>query len=98
MSEYVLAIHNLDREHCFWDFIDGTLNATCQPMINQEKFYSGYKQKHRYKYQSNVTLDGLVSSLMGLFISWRGDCKMIEMPSLEARLREVNQGKHPAMA
>ena len=63
-----MAIHHMGGGSCFWGFIDGTLNATCRPVLDQEEFYSGHKRKHGYKYQAIVTPDGLVSSLMGPFI------------------------------
>lgn len=34
LSEFSLAIHRLGGEHCFWGFIDGTLNATCRPVVD----------------------------------------------------------------
>lgn len=73
LSEYALAIYNLGRRHCFWDFIGGTLNTTCRPVVDQEEFYFGHKQKYGYKYQSVVMSDGLISSLMDPFIGRRED-------------------------
>ena len=73
LSNYAMTIHNMGGGSIFWGFIDGTLNATCRPVIDQEQCYSGHKQKHGYKFQLIVTSDGLVSSLMGLFIGQRGD-------------------------
>lgn len=93
-----MAIHRLGGGHCFWGFIDGTLNATCRPVVDQRQFYSGHTRKHGYKFQSIVTPDGLVSSLMGPFIGRRGNWKMVELSGLEARLRAVNAGRPPAMA
>lgn len=87
LSEFALAIHSLGGGHCFWGFIDGTLNATCRPDLDQQEFYSGHKRKHGYKFQSVVTPDGLVSSLMGPFIGLRGDWKMVELSGVEAKLR-----------
>lgn len=68
-----MAIHALGGGHCFWGFIDGTLNAIYRPVVDQQQFYLGYKRKHGYKYQLIVTPNGLVSSLMGPFIGCRGD-------------------------
>lgn len=68
-----MAIHNFGESFCFWGFIDGTLNATCRPVLDQEQFYLGHKRKHGYKFQSIVTPDGLVSSLMRPFIGHWGD-------------------------
>ena len=98
LSEYALAIHNFRGGHCFWGFIHRTLNATYRLLVNQKEFYFGHKQKHGYKYQSVVTPNGFVSSLMGPFIGRRGDWKMVELSGLERRLREVNQGKYPCIA
>lgn len=38
LSEFSLAIHRLGGGHCFWGFIDGTLNATCRPVVDQRQF------------------------------------------------------------
>lgn len=97
-SGYAMAIHNLGGGPCFWGFIDGTLNATCRPIFDQEQFYSGHKQKHGYKYQSVVTPDGLVPSLIGPFIGRRGDWKMVELSGISEKLRAVNGGRRPAHA
>ena len=35
LSGYAMAIHNLGGGSCFWGFIDGTLNATCRPILDQ---------------------------------------------------------------
>ncbi len=43
LSNYAIAIHNIGGGSIFWGFIDGTLNATCRPVIDQEQFYSGHK-------------------------------------------------------
>lgn len=99
LSIYSQAIHNLGGGSCFWGFIDGTLNATCRPMmLDQEQLYSGHKRKHGYKYQAIVTPDGLVSSLMGPFIGRRGDWKMVEQSGLAEKLRAVNGGRRAAHA
>lgn len=62
-------------------------------MFDQQKFYSRHKRKHGYKYQSIVTPDGLVSSLIIPFIGRYGDGKMIELSGLEERLRKMNFGR-----
>lgn len=98
LLSYAMVIHHFGGSSCFWGFIDGTLNATCRPVLDQEQFYSGHKQKHGYKYQSIVTPDSLVSSLMGPFIGRRGDWKMVELSSLTEKLRLVNGGRCPAHA
>lgn len=98
LSSYAIAIHSLGGGSIFWGFIDGTLNATCRPVLDQEEFYSGHKRKHGYKFQSIVTSDGLVSSLIGPFISRRGDWKMVELSDLDKKLRAVNAGRRPAHA
>lgn len=98
LSSYAMAIHNFGGGSCFWGFIDGTLNATCRPVLDQEQFYLRHKRKHGYKFQSIVTPDGLVSSLMGPFIERQGDWKMVEISGLVEKLREVNGGRRPAHA
>lgn len=65
-------------------------------MLDQQKFYFRHKRKHDYKYQSIVTPNGLVSSLMGPFIGRHGDWKMVELSGLEKRLRKVNFRKQAA--
>lgn len=67
-------------------------------IFDQEQFYSGHKQKHGYKYQVIVILDGLVSSLIGPFISWRDDWKMVEELGLTAKLQTINGGRQPPHA
>lgn len=71
---------------CLFDFMD------------QEQFYSGYKQNHGYKFQFIVIPNGLVSSLMRPFIKRWGDWKMVEVSSLVEKLRAVNGGRQPAHA
>lgn len=98
LLEYSLAIHNLGGGHYFWGFINRTLNPSCRPVLDQRQFYLGHKRKHSYKYQSIVTLDGLVSSLIGLFTIRQGNWRMVELSGLEAKLCAVNQRRRPAMA
>lgn len=98
LSAYSQAIHNLGGGSCFWGFIDGSLDATCRPVLDQQGVRSGHTsiQKHGYKYQTVVTPDGLVSSLMGPFIGLHGNWKMVESSGLEKQLRKVNGNRPPA--
>ena len=98
LSKYARAIFDKGGSKCIWGWIDGTLNATCRPMMDQQQYYSGHKRKHGYKYQAIVTPDGLVSSLMGPFIGRRGDWRMVQMSQLQERLRAVNAGRPPSLA
>lgn len=98
MFEYALAIHNLGGGHCLWGFINRTLNATCRLIVHQEEFYSRHKQKYGYKYQSVVIPNGLISSLVGLFISRQRDWKMVELSNLETKLCKINHRRQPFMA
>ena len=98
LSIYARAIHEKGGGSCFWGWIDGNLNATCRPLLDQQEFYSGHKRKHGYKYQSIVTPDGLVSSLMGPFVGRRGDWRMVQLTELQEKLRTVNTGRRPALA
>lgn len=93
-----MAIHRLDGGHCFWGFINRTLNTTCHPILNQHQFYFGHKQKHGYQYQAIITLDSMVSSLIGAFIGWRRDWKMVELLGLDGKLKAMNIGRRPAQA
>lgn len=47
LMDYAAVIERLGRGHCFWGFIDGTLNATCRPMVDQRQFYSGNRAETR---------------------------------------------------
>lgn len=42
LSIYAQTIYKLGGGSCFWSFIDGTLNATSRPIVDQEQFYSGH--------------------------------------------------------
>lgn len=92
LRRYSWAIHRAGGGDCIWGFIDGTLNATCRPTRDQVEFYSGHKRNHGYKFQSIVTPDGLVSSLMGPFIGRRGDWGMVQESGLADKLRAVSLG------
>lgn len=93
---YSQAIYNLREGSYFLGFIDGTLNASYYPMmLDQQKFYSGHKRKHKYKCQAIVILDGLVFSLIRPFISRRGDQTMVKQSSLAKKLRAFNKGRQP---
>ena len=59
-------------QHC-WGFIDGTARHICRPSVNQEEYYSGHKRHHCIKFQSTVTPDGLIISLLGPFSGRRHD-------------------------
>ncbi len=67
-------------------------------MLDQQEFYSRHKRKHGYKYQSVVTPDSFVSSLMGSFMGQRGDWKMVKPSGLAEKLRTVNRGCQAAHA
>ena len=54
--------------------------------------------KHGYKFQSVVTPDDLVSSLIGPFMGRRGDWNMLELSGSIEKLRTVNGGRRPAHA
>ena len=84
-------MHNFGRGHYFWDFIDKIFNATCRPFVDQEEFYSEYKQKYVYKCQSNVTPNRLVFNLISLFMGCQRDWKIVELSILKKRLFKVNQ-------
>ncbi len=93
-----MAIYNLGGGSYYWGFIDGMLNATCQPIFDQEQFYCDYRRQYGYKYQSIVTLNGLVSSFIRLFISQYEDWKIVELSGISKKLRAVNRDRRPAYA
>ncbi len=67
-------------------------------MLDQQKFYSGHKRKHSYKYQSVVTPDALVLSLTRLLIGRKSDWKMMKQSDLAEKLLAVNWGRRAAYA
>lgn len=36
LSSYAIVIHNFGGGSCLWGFIDETLNATCQPVLDEK--------------------------------------------------------------
>ena len=46
-------------------FIDGTARAMCRPTNDQDLYYNGYYKMHGIKFQS-------IMSLLGLIIDWAG--------------------------
>jgi len=48
-----------------WGFIDGTFREVCRPSSGQEFFYSRYKKRHRFKFQSITTPNSLIISAFG---------------------------------
>lgn len=56
-------------------FIDGTARATCRPDEDQDLFYNGYYHCHGIKFQS-------VMSLLGLVIDWAGPVSINDADSL----------------
>ena len=89
--KYAQVIQRAGGGHCFWRYIDGTANEICRPFIDQQESYSGPKKMHAFNYQAIVTPDGLLSSLMGLYIGKRGDLGMMQLSNLENYLRDMNQ-------
>lgn len=75
---------------CYWGYIDGTLRKVCRPGQEQQVYYSGYKKCHCFKYQSIVTSDGLISSLIGPFEGPKGDWPVFIESGLEEKLRTVS--------
>ena len=57
---------------------------TCRLKDNQRAMYSGYKNRHDFKYQVIVTPDGLIEHLSDSFDESTNDTAMIR----ESRLQE----------
>ena len=36
LSNYTMAIYNIGGRSIFWEFMDGTLNITCWPVLDQK--------------------------------------------------------------
>lgn len=72
-----------------WGFIDGTVVQICRPEFNQRDLYSGHKRVHCLKFQSVVTPNGLIASLMGPFLGRRHDAGIFH----ESRIQEQLQQK-----
>ena len=58
-------------------FIDGTVRRICRATNNQKVTYNGHKRKHALKYQSIVSLDGLIADLRGPYCGSRHDARML---------------------
>ena len=65
------------------------MRAFCRPGQEQRAFYSGYKKSHGYKFQSIVTPDGLLSSLVGPFPGPVGDWIIWRSSGISEILREL---------
>jgi len=72
-----------------WACIDGTFRFTCRPGVMQRASYSGHKRHHGQKYQSIVTPDGLIVSLMGPFGGNRHDIFMLHDSDIMYTLRPM---------
>ena len=73
LRRYAAAIEQVAGLPGIWGFVDGTMRPFCCPGIDQQVYYSGYKKAHTFKFQSIVTPDGLLSSLVGPYPGPIGD-------------------------
>jgi DDE superfamily endonuclease len=90
MTEYALDLNAAnDAIPGVWGFLDGTFRPVCRPTTTQERFYSGYKKRHGFKYQAIVTPDGLVLSAMGPKPGNIHDKTIFDESGLENRLRAI---------
>ena len=48
-----------------YPFIDGTVRAISRPIIGQRLMFNRHKRVHALKFQSVVTLNGLIANLHG---------------------------------
>lgn len=60
-----------------WGFIDGTAVAIARPVEGQRLFYSGHKRMHALKFQSIMTLFGIIAHLFGPVEGRRHDAAML---------------------
>ena len=56
-----------------WGFVGGTLRYMCRPNEMQEASYSGHKHTHGQKFQSIISPDSLIVSLLGPYGASRPD-------------------------
>lgn len=88
---YERAIHQVTGLKGVWGFVDGTLRPFCRLGENQQTYYSGYKKTHSFKFQSIVTPDGLLSSLVGPFPGPVGDWTIWQASGIEEILRTIHE-------
>ena len=67
-----------------WGFIDGTLQKTCRPTYFQRHAYSGHKRCHGLKFQTVITPDGIIATMLGPMNGNRNDIQMIRESKLLA--------------
>lgn len=82
-------------ERC-WGFIDGTTVQICRPKEHQRELFSGHKRFHCIKFQSVVTPNGLISSLMGPYVGRRHDAGIFHESGIyQQLLQKVNANGVP---
>jgi hypothetical protein len=96
LQEYARHIDIQGGGDCIWGWIDGTVQRTCRPSVDQRELYSGHKKYHGFKFQAVTTPDGLVSSLFGPIVACRGDWFMFEESDLDAKVLPLFEGLNEA--
>jgi DDE superfamily endonuclease len=86
MRQFSVATDGLGGSDKVWGWIDGTVQRICRPKDNQRRVYSGYKEVHGYKFQSIITPDGIISSLVGPIAGSRGDWFMFKDTGIEREI------------
>ena len=83
MQTFADAIHQKGAalDNC-WGFIDGTVRPISRPKQNQQVVYNGLKRVHAIKFQSVVTLSGIIANLFGPVEGRRHDSGMLAMSNL----------------
>lgn len=71
-----------------WGFIDGTTVYICRPQVNQEYLFSGHKRQHCLKFQSIVSPNGLIVSLLGPYEGKRHDAGIFHESLIAQQLQE----------
>ncbi|KAG2190876.1 hypothetical protein INT47_004042, partial [Mucor saturninus] len=71
------------------DFIDGTMQQTCRPKINEDQkaLFNGWKHQHCIKFQAISTPDGITSSLSGPYVGRRNNRGMLNESQMLQRLQ-----------
>jgi len=73
-----------------WGFIDGTAREICRPSRGQEAAYSGHKRYHALKYQSLISLDGIIVDLYGPLEGRYNDEGLLKYSNLLQRLEQLD--------
>ena len=61
-----------------------------RPSVNQHQYYSGHKKQYNIKFQSVITLDGLILSLTESYTGNKNNNIMFKESGIPEQITEVN--------